>query len=84
MRSNETIIETLQSAFLPLKCVVELHDFDHFIGFRVYSPAHDPIITFEDQPVTNLLSGPALGTIILSVRDKLKNKGFDIYPRDAV
>lgn len=84
MRSNQVIIEMLQSAFLPLECVVELHDHNDKIGFRVYSPEHTSIITFEDQPVLNLRSGPGLETIILSVRDRLKKKGFDIYPRDAV
>lgn len=83
MRSNQVIIETLQSAFQPLECVVELHDYNHKIGFRVYSPEHTSIITFEDQPVSNLRSGPALETIIMTVRDKLKKKGYEIYPRES-
>ncbi|WP_426701488.1 hypothetical protein ACPPVV_00280 [Rhodanobacter sp. Col0626] len=80
MRAKDQVIEILQSAFMPLECVAELHDFNKDVGFRVYGPDNAPLLTFKDTPIDGLLSGPGLGTIIEAVRRRVEQKGHKLNP----
>lgn len=78
MRTKEQVVEIIQSAFAPLDCVAELHDYNSVVGFRVYSPSSEPLLKFKDAPIDSLLSGPGLETIIDAARRKVEQKGFKL------
>jgi len=78
MRSKEQVKSIVESAFAPLTCVAELHD--KTFGFRVYGAEKEPVITFADQPVDTLRSGPGLEMVIVAIRSGLERKGFQLFP----
>ena len=80
MRSKEQVVEIIKSAFAPLRCVAEIHDYNRVVGFRVYGPANEPLLKFKETSVDSLLSGPGLETIIDAARRKVEQKGFKLDP----
>ena len=80
MRTKEQVVEIIQSAFAPLGCVAELHDYNRVIGFRVYGPSNEPLLKFKETPVDSLLSGHGLETIIDAARRRVEQKGFELDP----
>ncbi|MCC8686087.1 hypothetical protein ABFU27_02650 [Xanthomonas campestris pv. raphani] len=80
MRTKEQVVEVIQSAFAPLDCVAELHDYNTVVGFRVYGPTNEPLLKFKETSVDSLLSGPGLETIIDAARRKVEQKGFKLDP----
>src|SRR5690606_27516128 len=80
MRTKEQVVEIIQSAFAPLDCVAELHDYNRVVGFRVYGPNNEPLLKFKETPVDGLLSGPGLETIISAARRNVEQQGFKLDP----
>jgi len=80
MRSKEQVKAIVESAFAPLTAVAELGEDQVTFAFRVYGPDHEPIISFADQPIDALRSGPGLEMVIDAIRKGVERKGFTLFP----
>lgn len=79
-RTKEQARRIVAAAFAPLECVAELQDYDNRLGFRIYSPDDQPVVTVEPIPVRRLLSGPSLATVIERAREVVIERGYSLDP----
>jgi hypothetical protein len=80
MRSKEDVKAIVESAFAPLRAVAELSGNQETFAFRVYGPDNEPIISFAEQPIDTLRSGPGLEVVIVAIRKGVERKGFTLFP----
>lgn len=64
----------LESAFLPCECVTESQDYEHRVGFRVYSESHENLVT-KALLRSTYRSPTELAFVINETRDYLAGKG---------
>jgi len=76
MKSNADICADIQSAFLPLRCVAEVVDYNKKIQFRVFGPNDEILLTFPDLVIDILRNDSYLMTILDGAKNKLRAKGF--------
>jgi hypothetical protein len=80
MRSKQQVKAIIETAFAPLRAVAELSGDQETFAFRVYGPDNEPIISFCDQPVDTLRSGPGLEMVVVAIRKGVERKGFTLFP----
>ena len=73
-----TVIASIASAFLPLRCAVEDHDHGNCIRFRVFGPDDEPLLRMEDVPTRRLRDLGGLSTIIGEARRRIEARGFKL------
>ena len=79
MRSGDEIIELIEAAFRPLRCVVEYHSWGEKVSFRVFVGAK-AILTKENIPMHLLQDDAGLRQIIEAARDELKQQRYTLDP----
>lgn len=65
----------LESAFLPCECVTESQDYEHRVGFRVYSEDREDLMTRELLR-SSYRSPIELESVINGTRDYLAGRGI--------
>jgi hypothetical protein len=76
----ETMKKSIETAFLPLECVVEVSDFGQRVGFRVYGPQQEHLLTMEEIPSRDTRDRSSLAGLVESVRLKVAAKGYELRP----
>lgn len=76
MRTKPDVLEIIQTAFLPLRCVAELHDYDQKVRFRVFSPEDEALLFLEGTPIDSLVQGNKLATVLEHARRRIEKKGY--------
>jgi hypothetical protein len=78
---DDEIAGTIRNGFRPFRCVVEFHDYNAEIGFRVYDPSDEPLGTFEGNRTSDLRDKVNLGQLIRDARDHIsRTKGVTFSP----
>lgn len=78
--SIETMKKSIETAFLPLECVVEVSDYGQRVGFRVYGPQQEHLLTVEDILSHESRHRHGLTDLIESARRKVAAKGYELRP----
>jgi hypothetical protein len=78
--SIETMKKSIETAFLPLECVVEVSDYGQRVGFRVYGPQQEHLLTVEDILSREARDRHSLAEIVESARRKVATKGYELRP----
>ena len=78
--SIETTKKSIETAFLPLECVVEVSDYGQRFGFRVYGPQQEHLLTVEDILSHEARHRHGLADLIESARRKVAAKGYELRP----
>ena len=78
--SIETMKKSIETAFLPLECVVEVSDYGQRVGFRVYGPQQEHLLTLEDIPSREARDRHGLADLIEPARRKVAAKGYELRP----
>ncbi|WP_120993148.1 hypothetical protein [Stutzerimonas urumqiensis] len=73
-------IFAIRSAFAPLRCVAEPHDYENEIGFRVYGPDGEILVTVADTKRSVFSDPSSLGIRLTAVRERLIDRGFNLAP----
>lgn len=76
----DTVVHSIESAFRPLECVVEVFDYEHRLRFRVFDPADKPLFTMSEALVRRLRDSGGLNTIISECRARIERKGYKLKP----
>ncbi|MBI4619648.1 MAG: DUF1652 domain-containing protein [Desulfobacterales bacterium] len=76
--TNEEIRQKIQSSFHPYCCVAEIWDYKRKIRFRVFDKDDNPIITITKTRISKINSETSLSSLIKSIKDKIKAKGYPI------
>ena len=79
MRTTNQIIELIETAFRPLRCVAEHRDWGEKLSFRVFVGAKR-ILTNENIPMRLLRDDATLRQIIEAARDHLKQQRYTLDP----
>ena len=83
MRTTQEVLQIIRTAFSPLRCEVELHDYDQRVRFRVFTSDDEAILRMEDTPVEDLQSGSKLKTIVSAAQARIEKKGFELNQWDV-
>jgi hypothetical protein len=75
----EKVSSILERAFAPLECVVELQDYRHRVGFRIYSPDNEPLVTVEGTLAQQARNPHGLADLIGGARRKVE-AGLKLLP----
>lgn len=67
-----------ESAFRPLVCVAEVQDYDTRIGFRVYGPNNEPLLTVEDLTRSKVADAKRFESILKQARRRISDMGFEL------
>ena len=78
--SAEEIIQIIESAFGPLRCVAEQWDYGKRIRFRVFNTANEPLITQPDLLWRELSDATRLEFVVEYCRDQVSKLGFILDP----
>ena len=73
MLSNEEICKFMQVAFLPMRCVAEVWDYEHKLRFRVFDDQDKPVITMDKVVLDSIRYENALQELCDQVRSRIKN-----------
>jgi hypothetical protein len=76
----ESVVRSIEAAFKPLRCVVEVFDYEHRIRFRVFDNDDNPVLTVGEALVRRACDPGGLKTIVSECRDRLERKGFKLEP----
>lgn len=76
--SLETVVQAVEAAFKPLRCVVEVFDYEHRIRFRVFDKDDNPILTMEEALVRRMQDPGGLNTIVSECRSRIERKGIKL------
>jgi hypothetical protein len=76
--TDETIIEKTTSAFLPLRCVAEIWDYDFKLRFKVFDKNGKEIIEVPDITLDKVREEHQLDELLSLVRSRLEEKGFTL------
>jgi hypothetical protein len=79
MRSGDEIIELIEAAFRPLRCVGKYHSWGEKVSFRVFVGAK-AILTKENIPMHLLRDHASLRQVIKAARDELKQQRYTLDP----
>lgn len=72
----EKVVSAFRSAFLPLKCVIEIHDHREKIDCRVVDAGNRPIITLKNESISWLNNDQVLKATINELRERLNRRGL--------
>jgi hypothetical protein len=76
----ETVVQSIESAFEPLECVVEVFDFQRRLRFRVFDPSDNPLFTMSEILVRSMSDPGGLNTIVTECRSRVEQKGYILNP----
>jgi hypothetical protein len=76
----ESVINSVESAFKPFECVVEVFNFQRRLRFRVFDLNDKPLLTMSDALVRRLCDPGGLNTIITTCRSRVEQKGHKLKP----
>jgi len=74
------VVRSIESAFKPLRCVVEIFDYQHRIRFRVFDPSDKPVLTMSEELVRRVCDPRGLNTIVTECRVRIERKGIKLKP----
>ena len=76
----KTMVHSIESAFKPLQCVVEVFDYEHRLRFRVFDPDDKPLLTIKEALVRRLRDPGGLNTVVAECRSRVERKGYKLKP----
>jgi hypothetical protein len=76
----EAVVRSIESAFKPLECVVEVFDYEYRLRFRVFDPDNKPLLTMDEALVTSLRDPGQLNTVVTECRSRVERKGYKLHP----
>lgn len=74
----ETVVRSIESAFKPFECVVEVFDYEHRIRFRVFDQNDKPLLTMSEALVRRVRDPGGLNTIVTECRAKVERRGHKL------
>jgi len=80
MLTNEDIKSVVEGAFFPLRCGVEIWDYQDKLRFRVFGPGGKPLINFPKLVLRHVRSEKSLASIIGQVRERIEARGHTLDP----
>lgn len=83
--SIEDAAQIAERAFLPLECVAEVQDYRYRLGFRIYDPENQPLLTAEDLVAPQVTDLRRLESILFQTRERVQENGYKLahwlFPR---
>ena len=76
----ESVVKTIEAAFRPLECVVEIYDYQHRIRFRVFSPDDKPLLTMREYLTRRAVDPASLSVVLNECRARIERKGHKLKP----
>ena len=76
----EIVMESIRGAFTPLECVVEEQDFRQKVGFRVYGPQGESLLTMDRVVLKHLNDRNGLSAVVNGARDRIQSMGHKLGP----
>jgi hypothetical protein len=80
VRTREEMKASLETAFLPLRCVAEFRDYRARLTARVYDETDEPILRILPIVVREFRTDSALNTLIRWGRERLITRGYRLSP----
>ncbi len=77
---DQPLVETLESAFRPLRCTAQVWDYGERVRFRIYTPQGEPLIEYPDEILHDISAPDTLEQFIRSVREDVEARGFRLHP----
>ena len=79
MLTDAEIALRIKSAFLPLRCEIELGgDYGRQVRFRLFDAAERTVMAFPDEQIARLRTVDELNTFLLAARDRIERKGHNL------
>lgn len=72
--TDSQIIERTESAFLPLRCVAEIWDYQKKLRFRTFDKSDSKVVTFPNETLALLRSGNTLDDFLNTAREAVDKK----------
>ncbi len=76
----EQSAQIAEGAFLPLECVAEVQDYRYRLGFRIYDPDNQPLLTVDNLIAPQVTDLRRLESILLQTRECVEEKGYKLAP----
>lgn len=77
---TQPLIETIESAFRPLRCTAQVWDYGERVKFRIYTPEGDPLIEYPEEILHDISAPDVLEQFIQDVRGDVEASGFRLDP----
>ncbi len=71
------VVRSIEAAFRPLRCVVEVFDYDHRLRFCVFDQ-EEPVLVMSEALVRRVCDPGGLNTIVSECRARVERKGFKL------
>ena len=80
MLSNDDIKAAVEQAFRPLRCVVEVWDYDQKLRFKVFDANDRGVIEVPSLVLRLVREKNNLKSVLSSARTEVEEKGFRLEP----
>jgi len=74
----DRVVEIIRVAFKPLRCGVEVFDYEQRIRFRVFGSDDKPLLTMSDMKVSLAQDPTDLEDTIRHARERIAKKGVQL------
>ena len=74
----EAVVHSIETAFSPLRCVVEVFDYEHRLRFRVFDQKDEAVLTMSEALMRRLQDSGGFKTIISECRAQVEHKGYKL------
>jgi len=78
--SLDIAVQSIESAFKPLRCVVEVFDYEHGIRFRVFDKDDNPLLAMREALARRVRDPSGLSTIVTECRSQIERQGIKLEP----
>lgn len=75
MLTNEEVLTTIENAFVPLRTVAEVWDYNAKVRFRVFDQSKGAIVSMSHLVLSKVSEKENLNSILAQVRAHLCSKG---------
>lgn len=80
MLSLDQATAIIRSAFLPLRCGVEVFDYEQKIRFRVFDDDDKAVLTVREMKASLARSRSELADLLQEARRRVAKKGHELQP----
>jgi hypothetical protein len=74
------VVESIQNAFRPLRCGIEIFDFERKLRFRVFDVDGRPVLNMSKMLTRRARDPTGLRLVVMEARAHVESKGFKLEP----
>lgn len=80
MLTDKQVKETIEGAFSPLRCVVEMPDYQNRVRFKIFDKSGKSIMHVKGLFLRDVRDERQLQAVLSSTRERVIEKGFALEP----